>query len=502
MDLKSEPWQNSHSMWAWLAGNCSSSNSNAANWGCLCKCGKLAWLEGSQQSISDGNQPRWHPVMCSVEFVHNYLIKWCSAEMLTNEIVPNESIITFKQQMKRFWWNLYINGEISTFIIFIHIMLQSPLFLLISPNASTSTPGQAGFPVYKYVPYGPVNEVIPYLSRRAQENRGIMKGAQKERELLWQELKRRLASGELLYRPVYWKHGRRDKEESVSACWVFFKFFCHTFLFILPGWQLLLWLSALSLSPSVLLFLGVHFLFYPVLEFSRWWTVSTGHCLFLSSHHCFSPFCSLLSLPTSNPHPYFCALPVFSLFLFLIHLCIHKYPSFCLHIVYRALVSIKWTSLLLQKDSLKCQRDPGGWAALFFITLFILERDNNNKHNRFDLNGNKGTINFLLLNYVGFFCSFTLGQPHSPQRRLLCTVYFCAVFEVVLPVWKRCLFINQWESINGFSQHTRFSKSEMLLLLYLPEEVIFLVTEVLYERMYSVQYSARESPFNADLHFC
>lgn len=58
----------------------------------------------------------------------------------------------------------------------------------------TFTLGANGYKAYKYVPYGPIDEVVPYLIRRTQENSAILgsEGVQEERRMVRQELRRRM----------------------------------------------------------------------------------------------------------------------------------------------------------------------------------------------------------------------------------------------------------------------------------------------------------------------
>ena len=49
----------------------------------------------------------------------------------------------------------------------------------------------AGYNVAKYLPYGPVKNVMPYLIRRAEENTSVSGQTSRELELIKKELKRR-----------------------------------------------------------------------------------------------------------------------------------------------------------------------------------------------------------------------------------------------------------------------------------------------------------------------
>jgi proline dehydrogenase len=50
---------------------------------------------------------------------------------------------------------------------------------------------KAGCLVSKYLPFGPINDVIPYLMRRAQENASVSGQTGKELDLIKKEIKRR-----------------------------------------------------------------------------------------------------------------------------------------------------------------------------------------------------------------------------------------------------------------------------------------------------------------------
>ena len=51
---------------------------------------------------------------------------------------------------------------------------------------------QAGYIVNKVLAYGSLDNIIPFLTRRAQENRGFIRSAQEERLFYVDEMKRRI----------------------------------------------------------------------------------------------------------------------------------------------------------------------------------------------------------------------------------------------------------------------------------------------------------------------
>ena len=71
--------------------------------------------------------------------------------------------------------------------------IYSSQLLGMSDNISYNL-SNANYNVSKYVPYGPVKKVIPYLIRRAEENRSISGQMGRELKNILVERKRRKAS--------------------------------------------------------------------------------------------------------------------------------------------------------------------------------------------------------------------------------------------------------------------------------------------------------------------
>ena len=49
-----------------------------------------------------------------------------------------------------------------------------------------------GYKVYKYVPFGPTEQVMPYLVRRGQESRQVLREQKFQNEVLSKEIRSRL----------------------------------------------------------------------------------------------------------------------------------------------------------------------------------------------------------------------------------------------------------------------------------------------------------------------
>nr|XP_043634834.1 proline dehydrogenase 2, mitochondrial-like [Erigeron canadensis] len=73
----------------------------------------------------------------------------------------------------------------------------------------------AGHRVSKYLPFGPVDEIMPYLLRRAEENKGLISSSYLDRHLMMKELKRRIKA----YVGQGLAEGGSKFKTQASLCW-------------------------------------------------------------------------------------------------------------------------------------------------------------------------------------------------------------------------------------------------------------------------------------------
>ncbi|KAJ2870986.1 proline dehydrogenase, partial [Coemansia asiatica] len=89
--------------------------------------------------------------------------------------------------------------------------------LLGMQDAASFAVARAGLPIYKYVPYGGLAEVMPYLIRRAQENSAVAASIKKEAAAVMAEIRRRVfgrfSAAHQLQQPEHTHHRQRQQQQ-------------------------------------------------------------------------------------------------------------------------------------------------------------------------------------------------------------------------------------------------------------------------------------------------
>ncbi|XP_072048032.1 hydroxyproline dehydrogenase-like [Amphiura filiformis] len=143
--------------------------------------------DAKKQNTEDPINPSWEATNDMYDKVTNYLLEYLHEHGASkcNVIIAShneESVLKATQRMK----DLGIPVT-STAAVFgqIYGMCDHVSYIL----------GKAGYHMYKSIPFGGVNDVLPYLSRRAQENKTVFHRLTKEKHMIQEELGNRFRKG-------------------------------------------------------------------------------------------------------------------------------------------------------------------------------------------------------------------------------------------------------------------------------------------------------------------
>lgn len=125
-----------------------------------------------------------HPDKAGADREYNQALEFCVEHIDRISICAG----THNEESSQFLVNLMDKHNIAVFHPHIHFAQLLGMSDHISYNLAAK-----GYNVAKYVPYGPVKAVLPYLGRRAMENSSVKGQSGRELSLINQELKRRNA---------------------------------------------------------------------------------------------------------------------------------------------------------------------------------------------------------------------------------------------------------------------------------------------------------------------